>query len=69
VTAGGGALTPGLLEPEDPEGLELLAALLDVVLELEAETAAVLGDDVSWVEEPGSAAEAVRSLAVMMIFG
>jgi hypothetical protein len=40
-----------------------------VVPELEEETAAVLGDDVTWMEKPGSAAEVEPSLAVMMIFG
>jgi hypothetical protein len=57
---------PDLLEPEE---LELLEALLDSVPELETETVGVLGDDVTWMEKARSAADAVPSLAVMMIFG
>jgi hypothetical protein len=64
-TAGDGALTPELLGLEE---LELLGAPLDLVPELEAETAAVLGGELTWMEKAGSTAEALPSLAVIMIF-
>ena len=59
-------VVPELLELGEPE---LLETLLGVVPELEAETAAVLGADVTWMEKAGSAAEALPSLAVTMISG